>query len=161
MPGAGAPSPVGQDHDPVVVGAELELVLGQDHPRRLDPAELRLAQLLAAGHDGAGKRHRDGLARGDVWGAADDRPLALAVVDDADAQAVGVRVLLGRDDVTDDESVSRGGPTVETRSTSTARIDRRSATSAAEMPGSQYSRSHEQRRPFHAKTAPGICASFS
>ena len=90
-----------------MVGAELELVLGQDHPGRLDSAKLRLAQLLATGHDRPGQRDRDRLARGDVGRAADDRALALAVVDDADAQAVGVRVLLGREDVADDEAVGR------------------------------------------------------
>ena len=90
-----------------MVLAELELVLGEDHPGRLDAAELGLAEHLAAGHHGAGQRDRDGLAGGDVRGAADDRPLAVAGVDRADREAVGVRVLLGREHVPDDEPLGR------------------------------------------------------
>ena len=52
-----------EHHDPGVVGADRELVLGQDHPRRLDAAQLGLAELRAVGHHRAGPRDRDGLAR--------------------------------------------------------------------------------------------------
>ena len=96
-----------EHHDAVRVVAELELGLRQDHPVGLDAPELRLAELLAPRHDDAGERHRDRLPGGDVRGPADDRALAVAGVDDADAEAVGVRVLLGRDDPAHHEPVRR------------------------------------------------------
>ena len=98
-----------EHHDAVVVVADLELVGGEDHPFRGDPAQLRLAQLLAARHPRAGERHRDGLAGGDVGGAADDRPRAvLADLDRADPQPVGVGVLDRLGHLADDEVVRRG-----------------------------------------------------
>ncbi len=62
-----------QDHDPVVVLADLDLTLREDHPVGLDPAELGLLQLLAARHPRARGDHGDRLARGDVGRPADDR----------------------------------------------------------------------------------------
>ena len=85
-----------EHHDPVVVGADRDLVLGQDHPVRLDAAQLGLLELRAVGHHRAGLGDGDDLAGGDVRRAADDLALvAGADVDRADGQAVGVRVLLG------------------------------------------------------------------
>ena len=128
MPGARA---VVEDHDPVGVLAELELGGGEDHPFGGDAAQLRLAQLLAARHPGAGQRHGDGLAGVDVGRAADDRArLAVAGVDRADAEPVGVGMLLAAEHPADDEALARGGPTVVTRSTSVPVIASRSASSS-------------------------------
>ena len=61
------------EHDRlVVVGADRQLVLGEDHPVRRDAAQLRLLELRAVGHDRARPRDRDGLAGRDVRRAADD-----------------------------------------------------------------------------------------
>jgi hypothetical protein len=91
----------------VEVGADRQLVLGEDHPVGLDATELGLAELGAAGHDRAGPRDRDGLAGGHVRGAADDcgGRVAVARVDGADPQAVGVGVLDGLEDLADDEEL--------------------------------------------------------
>ena len=98
--------PVLEHHDPAVVVAELELALGEDHPARGLAAELRLAErLLRAGQQRAGQRDGDGRAGAEVPGAADDLArLALADVDAAELQPVGVRVLAGLDDVPDEEA---------------------------------------------------------
>ena len=45
-----------EHHDPVVLDADRELVLGEDHPVRLLAAELGDLQLRAVGHHGAGLR---------------------------------------------------------------------------------------------------------
>ena len=60
--------------------------LGEDHPVRLDAAELGLLDLRAVGHDAAGLHDGDDLAGRDVRRAADDLArLAVADVDLADA----------------------------------------------------------------------------
>ena len=101
MPGSDR---VVEHHDALVLVAEPELVLGEDHPVRLDAAQLRLAELGPVRHHGAGQRDRHGLAGGDVRRAADDRArLAGADVDLADLQPVGVGMLLGRQHLADDE----------------------------------------------------------
>jgi hypothetical protein len=89
-----------------VVGPDRQLVLGEDHPRRRDAAQLRAAERAAVGHDRARAGDRDELARRHVRRAADDlRLLAAADVDDADRQAVGVGVRLRRQHAPDDEVV--------------------------------------------------------
>ncbi len=105
VPGAGL---VVEHEDALGALAELQLGGREDHPLRGDPAQLRLAQLLAAGHPRPRQRHRDRLAGGDVGGAADDRPLALAGVDPADPQPVGVGMRLGAQHPADDEALGRG-----------------------------------------------------
>ena len=86
---------VRQHHDPGVVRAERDLVLGQDHPVRELAPNLALLELEAVRQHGPGQRDADGRARPEVPGAADDLArLALADVDTAELQAVGVRVLL-------------------------------------------------------------------
>ena len=107
VPGAGSSV---EHEDAVGVFADFQLGDGEDHPFRGDPPQLRLAQLLAARHPRPGQGHGDGLAGGDVGGAADDRPLALAVtgVDRADPQPVGVGVRLGAQHPADDEALGRG-----------------------------------------------------
>jgi hypothetical protein len=99
-----------EHEDAVGVVADFQLGDGEDHPLRGDPPQLRLAQLLAARHSRPGQGHGDGLAGGDVGGAADDRPLILAVtgVDGADPQPVGVGVRLGAEHPADDEALGRG-----------------------------------------------------
>ena len=101
---------VGEDHDPVVVLPQPKLLLGQDHPVRFDPPQLRLAELRAVGHHRAGQRHGNGLARGDVRGAADDRPRAIAGLDLADAQPIRVRVLLSAQHGAHDEAIGARSP---------------------------------------------------
>ncbi len=97
-----------EDHDPGVLGADGELVLGQDHPLGLHAAQLRLPELRAAGHDGAGPGDRDRLAGGDVRSAADDLgDVPVADVDAADAEAVGVGVLRVLEHLADDEELDR------------------------------------------------------
>ena len=99
-----------EDGDPVGLGADLHLLLGEDHPRRRDAAQLRLAELRAVAEHGSGKGDRDGLPGGDVGSPADDRPLLpLAYVDPAHPQPVGVRVRVGGKDAADDESVAGAG----------------------------------------------------
>ena len=99
---------LGQDHDALVIGADRELVLGEDHPVGLDPAQLRALELRAVGHDRAGRRDGDRLARRHVGRAAHDRGrLACADVDDAHGQAIRVGVALGRQDATDAEVLQR------------------------------------------------------
>ena len=86
-----------EDHDPLVQGADADLVLGQDHPVGLDAPQLRLLELHAARHHRARPRDRHGLALGDVRRPAHDlRGVALAQRDHADGQPVGVGMLLGR-----------------------------------------------------------------
>ena len=85
-----------------------ELVLGEDHPLGLDAAQLGLPELRAAGHDRAGPRDRDRLAGGDVRRAAHDLGGSPSPTSTrADAEAVGVGVLLGVEHLADDEAVER------------------------------------------------------
>ena len=95
-----------EHEDPGVVGADRQLVLGEDHPLGLHAAQLGLAQARAVGHDRAGLRDGDRLAGGDVGRAADDRrDVALADRDLADAQPVGIGVALGLEHAPDDEAI--------------------------------------------------------
>ena len=96
---------LGQDHDPRVVGAELELALGQDHPPRDLAAQLRLPErLVGARKPRARKRDGDGGAGTEVPGAADDLARrALPHVDLAELQPVGVRMLARLEDLADEE----------------------------------------------------------
>jgi hypothetical protein len=79
-----------------VVGAELELALGQDHPVGDGAAELGALEPPAVGQHGAGQGDGDRRAGTEVPGAAHDLTrLLLAHVDAAELQAVGVRMLAG------------------------------------------------------------------
>ena len=94
----------GQDEDPGVVGAELELPLGEDHPLGELAAELRRLEPHAVGKHRAGQCDRDRVAGAEVPGAADDLArLALPHVHPAELEAIGVRVLVGSDDEPDAE----------------------------------------------------------
>ena len=98
--------PVGEHHDPRVVVAEPDLVLGEDHPARGLAAKLALVERLVEDRqERAGKRDRDRRARLEVPGAAHDLPrVALPHVDLADAQPVGVRVRLDLEHAADEEA---------------------------------------------------------
>jgi hypothetical protein len=100
-----------EDHDPVVLGADRDLVLGEDHAVGLLAPELGLLEPRAVGHHRAGSRDRDRLAGGDVGRAADDlRRLAVAGVDEADAEPVGIGVAVRLQHLAHDEVLQRGHP---------------------------------------------------
>ena len=95
---------VGKDHDPLAVGAELDLGLGEDHPVRLDPAQLCATELLAVGHHRPRKGHEHGLPRRDIRCAADDRAHVRAgELHRADGQAVRIRVRIRAHHLADPE----------------------------------------------------------
>ena len=101
MPGCEA---IVEDHDPPVVGADRELVLSEDHPVGQLAAELFLPQLLAVWHDRAWPRDRDHLPGRDVVGATDDLHRGRAAdLDHADAEPVGIGVLVAFEHLPDDE----------------------------------------------------------
>ena len=84
-----------EHHDPVVVGAEVDLVLGEDHPLGHFAAQLAPLERQPVRQGRAGKRDRDFRARAEVPGAADDLVrLVLADVDLRQLQPVRVRMLL-------------------------------------------------------------------
>jgi len=97
---------VGQFDDPLVIVAELELRRRAQHAIRFDAADDALGerQLLARNIGPHGREHA--LHAGARIGrAADDLDQTAAGVDDADFQPIGVGVLLGFDDGSDDEAV--------------------------------------------------------
>ena len=110
---------VGQRHDPRVVVAEADLVLGEDHPARGLAPELALVERLVEDRqEGTGERDGDGRTRLEVPRAADDLPrVALPHVHLAHAQPVGVRVRADLEDAPDEEAaeipVDVGHPDVE------------------------------------------------
>ena len=98
-----------EDDDPRVVGADAELVLGEDHPVGDLAAQLGALEARAAGQHRARPRDRHELAGGDVRRAAHDRDrLAAPHVHDADAQPVGLRMASGAQHAPDDEVLERG-----------------------------------------------------
>ena len=105
---------LGVEHeDAAVVGADRELVLGEDHPVGLDPTELAHLELRAVGHHRPRPRDRDRLARADVRRTADDlRRGRAADVDHAQAEAVGVGVAQALEHAADDEVLGRGDAVV-------------------------------------------------
>ena len=87
-----------------MVGAELDLVLGQDHPVRELAAHLALLELQPSRQPRARQRHGHGRPGAEVPGAADDLPrVALPHVDAAELEPVGVRVLLRLEHAPDPE----------------------------------------------------------
>ena len=97
-----------EDHDARVLGADRELVLGQDHPVGLHAAQLGHAELRPVGHDGARARDGDDLPGRDVGRPAHDLlRAAVAHVDHAHAEAVGVGVPTGLEHAADDEALER------------------------------------------------------
>ena len=63
---------VGQEHDPGVVGAEVELLLGEDHPAETSPRSWPRRAEPGPGSLAPGKRDRHGGAHAEVPRAADD-----------------------------------------------------------------------------------------
>ena len=86
-----------------MVVAELQLAGGEDHPARHLAAERPLLERAgSAGEQCPGQGDRDRRPRAEVPRAADDLPwLALAHVDAAELEPIGVRVLAGLDDLAD------------------------------------------------------------
>ncbi len=106
---------VRQIDDALVVVGELELEFGDQHAAALDAADLadRERDVLAR-NVGAG-RHEHALHAGARIGRAahDLHRVARAGVDHADAQPVGVRMLLGRDHARDRERREQLGLVVD------------------------------------------------
>ncbi len=147
-----------EHHDPVVVGADRELVLGQDHPVRALAAELGHLQLGAVGHDRPRLGHRDRLAGGDVGRAADDlgRLGAVAGVHLADA-AAGRRRGAGppRRTLPTTKFSSAATPWCSIRSTSVPVIASRSASAAVLELGRAVLVQPLDRDAHGLRTAPG------
>ena len=94
-----------------MVGAEVDLVLGEDHPLRHLPAKLAPLEREPVRERCAGERHGDARAGAEVPRAADDlRDLSAADVDGRELQPVGVRVLVGREHTADLEERRVGRP---------------------------------------------------
>ncbi len=96
---------LGKNHDPRVVRAERDLVLGEDHPVRQLAAELGRLEGRAVREYGSGQRHRHRRAGAEVPRAADDLTrLALTDVDLAELQPVRVRMLPRLEHAADEEA---------------------------------------------------------
>ncbi len=94
-----------EHQDALVVGADRELVLGQDHPLRFDASEVRGGERAPVGEQRTGPGDRDDLAALHVGGATHDLgPLAVAELDLAHLQALGVRVRTGFEHAADEIS---------------------------------------------------------
>ena len=102
-----------------MVRPESDLVLGEDHPPRDLAAKRPLLERAGeAGEVRAGQPHRDRRADAEVPGAADDLlRVAVADVDLAELEPVGVRVRVGGKNAADDEvaevAVAIGHPHVD------------------------------------------------
>ena len=96
---------VRQIDDAVVIVGDLQLGFGDQHAAALDVADLADAERdVLAGNEGAGRREHALHAGARIRRAAHDLDrLAVAGIDHADAQPVGIRMLLGFDDARDDE----------------------------------------------------------
>ena len=93
-----------QHHDPGVVRAELDLVLGENHPVGELAPHLALLELKAAWENRARECNSDRRAGAEVPGPADDLArLALPHIDAAELQPVGVRMLVRREHLADAE----------------------------------------------------------
>ena len=96
----------GQFDDALMVVAELELGGRAQHAVRFDAADDAFGEgELLAGNVGPDGREHALHAGPRVRRAADDLHRLAAGVDDADSQPVGVGMLLGLDDRTDDEAI--------------------------------------------------------
>ncbi len=94
-----------QFDDAVVIVGNLQFGFRHQHAAALDVADLPYPKSnVLAGDEGAGRREDAGHAAARIGRAADDLDrLAVAGIDHADAQPVGVRMLPGIDDLGDDE----------------------------------------------------------
>ncbi len=98
-----------QLHQAGVLFADLQLLGRAEHAVGLDAAQLGLLDLEVARQFGADHGEGDLQARAHVGRAADDLEGLATVADLADAQLVGVRVLLGRQHLADDHAAERAG----------------------------------------------------
>jgi hypothetical protein len=90
----------GEDEEAFVAFAKAELARAAHHAVAIDAAEFADLDFEIAREDGAGERQRDFVADGVIFCAADDLDgLAIAGVHFADAEAVGIRVLGGFEDL--------------------------------------------------------------
>ena len=99
-----------QFHDAVVIVGDLQLGRRAQHAAALDAADGADAERdVLAGNEGAGRREHAEHAGARIRRAAHDlhRRAAVAGVDHADAQAIGIRMLLGRDHARDGERRQR------------------------------------------------------
>jgi hypothetical protein len=91
-----------EDENPRVVGAELELALGEDHPVRDRPSELRPFEPTTVGQDRARQRDRDRRPLAEIPRSADDLArLVVSHVDGAELETVGVGMLGGLENAPD------------------------------------------------------------
>ena len=103
---------LGQHQEAAALVGDAEFLGRAQHAEGLDAAQLGRLD-AEAGQVGAHQRAGDLDAGGGVGGAADDlQQLALPRVDLADAQLVGVGMLLGFDDLRDDDLGEHGGHAV-------------------------------------------------
>ena len=139
---------VGEQHDPRVVGAEVDLVLRQDHPVRELAAHRATLERDAVRKDGARQRDGDGRAGTEVPGATDDRArIALADVDPGQLQPVGVRVLDRVEHAADEEA-----PEVAVGVDHTARLDALDLRGRDRQPRRELVERHRER---HVLGEPG------
>ncbi len=104
--GGGRRDRVADDEDARRADADVELLLGADHPARNDAAELALADLHPVGELRADPGEEDAAARlGDVGRAADDLDRAGSVVDRDLGELVFFRDLLLVAHLGDDDRV--------------------------------------------------------
>ena len=95
---------LGEHHDPGVVGAEGDLVLGENHPVRELAADLPLLELEPAREHRPGQRDGNRRTGAEVPGPADDLPrLALPHVDLAELEPVRIRMLVRLEHLADAE----------------------------------------------------------
>ena len=132
----------GQDHDSGVIGAELELALGEDHSARDLAAQLRLPQRgFGTRQLRARQRDRDGGAGGEVPRTADDLPRrSLPHVHLAELKPVGVRVLARLEHLADEEE-----PVIAVLVDRPARLDRVHLGGADAQPVRQLAGGHRER----------------
>ena len=133
---------LGQDHDPGVIGAELELALGQDHSPRDLTAQLCLPERgIGTREPRTRQRHGDRGAGTEVPGAADDLARrSLPHVHLAELEPVGVRVLARLEDLADEEET-----VIAVLVDRPARLDRVHLGRADAEPLGQLAGGHRQR----------------
>ena len=87
-----------------MVGAEIDLVLGEDHPLGHGPAQLAPLECQPVRQRRPGERDGHRGSGAEVPGAADDLiGLVLTHVDPAELEPVGIRMLVGFEDAADPE----------------------------------------------------------
>ena len=92
-----------QDEQALRILGQREFLRGAEHALGQLAAQLRFLDDEVAGQLRAGQGERRLVAVLEIFRAADDLAHAVAVVDLADAQAVGVRMRHGRKDLPDDD----------------------------------------------------------